>query len=345
MKLPILVLIALLAIGRTAFAQPQKVKFGSVDFYGTSGISIPDLKNALGIKENSVIMMDKFTSHDLSLRLKTVKSVKRVHIQLACCIQPGNLWMLFAGVSSLPFDNFAFNNHPVGLTKLPLEIESIHDQLNSAVYEGITHNDAAENDSMGHALFHYPPARVCQEKMIGYANDSVKLKLLKKVLRTSKYSDQRAIAAEVIAYAANKKDIIPDLLYALHDVDEDVRNNAARALGIIATYSNLNPSLDLKIPATGFVQLLNSIIWSDRNKALFALMPLTEKRDSALFEELRLQAKPSLIEMAHWKDGGHSYPAYLILGRMAGMPDDQISTAFSSPKKEEFLRQIEDKLY
>jgi hypothetical protein len=252
--------------------------------------------------------------------------------------------MLFAGVSSLPFDNFAFNNRPVGPTKLPLEIISLHDKLNSAIYAGVTHNDAAENDSMGHALFHYPPARACQEKMIGYANDSVKLKLLRKVLRTSKYSDQRAIAAEVIAYASNKKDVLPDLLYALHDVDEDVRNNAARALGIIATYSNLNPALNLQIPASDFIQLLNSIVWTDRNKALLVLMPLTEKRDSAIFEQLRLQAKPSLVEMAHWKDVGHSYPAYLILGRMAGMPDDQISAAFASPKKEEFLTQIEEKL-
>jgi hypothetical protein len=73
---------------------------------------------------------------------------------------------------------------------------------------------------------------------------------------------------------------------------------------------------------------LNSIEWTDRNKSSFAVAMLTENRDPALLTDLRARALPSLIEMARWKSDGHAEPAFLVLGRLAGLPDDAITAAF-----------------
>ena len=42
----------------------------------------------------------------------------------------------------------------------------------------------------------------------------------------------RALAAEVLAYAANKQSVVMDLVYAMRDPAGDVRNNATRALAL-----------------------------------------------------------------------------------------------------------------
>jgi len=68
--------------------------------------------------------------------------------------------------------------------------------------------------------------------------------------------------------------------------------------------------------------MLNSIIWSDRNKGLAVLVNLTETRDLDLLETLRANTLPSLKEMCEWNDWGHAVPACLILQRIIGLPDD-----------------------
>jgi hypothetical protein len=69
-------------------------------------------------------------------------------------------------------------------------------------------------------------------------------------------------------------------------------------------------------------------------------MQLTYHRNPVLLQQLKKEALPSLIEMAKWKDPGHMYPAYALLGRIAGFPDDKISKAFFSSGKDEYLKKI-----
>jgi hypothetical protein len=71
--------------------------------------------------------------------------------------------------------------------------------------------------------------------------------------------------------------------------------------------------------------MLNSCIWSDRNKSARTLAELSEKRDTALLAELRKQALPSLIEMANWRSG-YSLDSLQILGRIGGLSDETIQS-------------------
>jgi hypothetical protein len=74
------------------------------------------------------------------------------------------------------------------------------------------------------------------------------------------------------------------------------------------------------IPPQGFIDMMSSGIWTDRNKASFVLEPMTRGRDAKLLALLRAQALEPLIEMARWRDG-HQYPARHMLARIAGVPE------------------------
>jgi hypothetical protein len=148
--------------------------------------------------------------------------------------------------------------------------------------------------------------------------------MLRRVLRTSSSAEQRALAAEVLAYAPDKESVVADLVYAMSDPFEGVRNNAMRALLVI---SEMIPGTGRKvprIPPDPFVALLNSPIWTDRNKAAGALRTLTASRDPHLLTALRQpQVTTALAEMARWRSEGHSQGPFLILARIASHADDE----------------------
>ena len=141
-----------------------------------------------------------------------------------------------------------------------------------AVMRGFTKEDI----SQGHSLMADSAARMIQLQFVTLA--AKHLDTLRKVLRTSSDADHRALAAEVIAYNANKAAVVGDLVYAMRDPSTDVRNNATRALALIALYGQQHPELKITVPYEPFIDLLNSLTWTDRNKASLALMELTEKR-------------------------------------------------------------------
>jgi hypothetical protein len=174
-----------------------------------------------------------------------------------------------------------------------------------------------------------------QEKFIVIAEKQ--LDLLRRVLRSSSSDEHRAIAAWIIPFTKNKKDIIPDLLYAVHDPDQVVRNNAARALSVLARYAADNPLAGISIPIKPFIDMIHSILWTDRNKGAAVLEALTKNKDNILLNELSQQALQPLTEMAKWKDPGHAAFAFLILGRMAGISDKEMSDNLYSDAKNSFV--------
>src|SRR5205085_8419560 len=156
---------------------------------------------------------------------------------------------------------------------LPADIVDAGEELSRAHMDAVRRGDAAEDDSNGHALMHDPVARAVQERFIGFAARD--LERLRKVVRHAADADQRALAAEVLGYAADKRAVVGDLTFALTDPSELVRNNAMRALDVIAGFAAASPRLGIRVRFAPFVDLLNSPIWTDRNKAWFALEELS----------------------------------------------------------------------
>jgi hypothetical protein len=84
--------------------------------------------------------------------------------------------------------------------------------------------------------------------------------------------------------------------------------------------------------------MLNSLVWTDRNNAAVALVTLTERRDAAIIEHLRERALPALVEMARWKHLPHALPAFILVGRVAGMREATIQEAWNKEQREPVIR-------
>jgi hypothetical protein len=116
---------------------------------------------------------------------------------------------------------------------------------------------------------------------------------------------------------------IADLTDAARDPDAGVRNNAVRALSVIASSSQQRASM---IAAKPFITLLKSDTWFDRNKAAWLLINLTKSRDPKLLAQLREEAMDALVEMARWHFSGHASFARRLLGRIAGIEESKLDT-------------------
>ena len=143
-----------------------------------------------------------------------------------------------------------------------------------------------------------------------------------RILRNSSDAAHRALAAQVLGYAADKPAVVEDLVYGMSDPSDEVRNNVMRTLMAFAEMRPGTGSAIPRVPAQPFIDLLGSPVWSDRNKASLALMALSAARDPELLAALREQALAPLVEMVRWKSDGHAQPAFFILGRIARYSDE-----------------------
>jgi hypothetical protein len=107
----------------------------------------------------------------------------------------------------------------------------------------------------------------------------------------------------------------------------------------IATLAERKPGLGLRIDPAPFIAMLDSITWSDRNKAAMVLMALTSGRAPRVLDAVRRGAVPALAEMARWKSDGHALPAFAILARVAGVEERRIWAMASRGERERVIEE------
>jgi hypothetical protein len=213
-----------------------------------------------------------------------------------------------------------YNTAPTGTSTFPAAVLELRDELDKALKDAVFRGNAAEDDSAGFALASDPAARSKQMALRDYAlpNDAVILD----VLETSADPRQRSFAATALGYAARSPRQIAALVRASFDPEDDVRNNAVRALDVL---SSATPDVGSEIPMDRFIQLLASGTWSDRNKGGNLFLLLSRSREAGLLTKLRAEALDSLFEMAGWRSKGHAAPARVILGRIAGIDEQHLN--------------------
>jgi hypothetical protein len=180
----------------------------------------------------------------------------------------------------------------------------------------------AEDLTTGESRMSYPAVRRFEQQFAELAAD--RLALLRDVLRNGSEPEERAVAAAVIGYAPKKDQVIKDLQFAMQDAEPAVRANAVRAMMAIAVLAQKRPELGLRIEPTWMVEMLNSIVLGDRQQAARALVTLTEDRNAATLDLIRTRSLPSLVEMARWKTLRYALPAFLLVGRTAGVPEAEL---------------------
>jgi len=305
----------------------QAPRVGDIEFYGLHKISEQRLLHALRVKPGDPLPPSK---GDLEDELEKVSGVVLAHVEAVCC--DGAKAVLFIGIEEKGAPHLAFHTPPAGAEVLPEDVVDNYREFVDAVRDAARRGSTAEDLTNGHSLMADPRARALQVRFADFAG--AHLPLLRDVLRDSGEEEQRAMAAAIIGYAANKKDVVNDLEYAMQDPDEAVRANALRALNAIAVLARLQPRLGILVSPTWFVEMLNSIVLSDRTRAATALVTLTDQDAAATLRQIRDRALDSVVEMAQWKDLRYALPAFILIGRMAGWNEQEIQKAWTSGNRQ-----------
>jgi hypothetical protein len=305
----------------------QAPRIGDIEFYGLHKVSEQRLLRALQLKAGDPLPPSKGA---LEEELEKISGVVLAHVEAVCC--EGATATLFVGIEEKGAPHLAFRTPPSGDAVLPQAVADTYHKFVEAVRDAARRGVMAEDLTNGHSLMADPEARALQEKFADFAG--AHLPLLREVLRDSAEEEQRAMAATVIGYAPNKKDVVNDLEYALQDPDEDVRANALRALNAIAVLARLQPRLGIRVSPTWFVEMLNSIVLSDRTRAATALVTLTDRNAAGALAQIRDRSLDSVVEMAQWKDLRYALPAFILTGRLAGLTEPEIQKAWTGGNRQ-----------
>ncbi len=318
-KLPVVFVFASILAPRV---YGQDLRLDVLDFYGLRKVSESQIRKALGVREGGLLPPSK---GDAETKLDQIPGVVESHLEAVCCDEGKTI--LYVGIEEKGAPHFDLREPPVADVNLPEEIVGAYNRFLEAAQAAARRGTTDEDLTHGHPLMADGSARAIQEMFPALVDQN--LAQVRAALRSSQDEVQRAMAAYVLVYATRKPDIVNDLQYALKDADPGVRNNVARSLVALSVLEKLDPASEVHISATWFIEMLNSLSWSDRNRALKALQTLTDNRDPLVLDQLRTRALDALVEMAKWKTLSHALPAFILLGRVAGMPEPDIQSAWT----------------
>jgi hypothetical protein len=333
MKPQILLIMILMAFGASGQDKPKLI--GEIEFFGYSRFDLNKVRAVLPFHEK-----DRFNGETFARKVEPAReAIKQVigqsptDIGLVCCDGQGN-WIIFIGLSG---KTTHYNPPPGGATRLPDSALKLYDRFIKVLMESVQQGEFAEDRSTGYALSAHPPLRSIQMEMRAYAVGHETL--LRDVLETSADERQRIAAAELIGYAQQSKSQITALVRATHDSNGTVRNNATRALIVLA---ESNPKVASEIPAEGFIEQLLSGTWTDLNKAGGLLSSITRSRDAKLLAQLRRrEVLDRLIEIARWRS--HGEDARYILGRIAEIDESRLRQLVRAGQVEAIINELPSK--
>lgn len=314
----------------------QSVRLGSIDTYGLRTVDAKVLRDWLPLHEGD--LLSQAQAEALGKRIETDPPpdprIEHLRVAWVCC-GDGRTLAVFIGVQEKGQPVLKLRQRPTGNVRLPEDLVKAEEEASRAVFNAVMQGKGTEDDSQGHSLLLDPALRAPQEKLPAFAKRD--LQLLRRVLRESADDAQRAAAARVLGYAPDKQAVVDDLVYAMTDANDGVRNDAMRALSVFGRATKPIP-----VPYEPFIDLLYSPLWTDLNKSSFALAGLSERRDPALFALIRARALPPLAEIARWKSRGHGLLGYQVLGRLAGYPEKELIERWERGDTEPVIRKALD---
>ena len=326
-------LVAILVLGAAMGTAAQEPRIGIIDFYGLQRTTVADVRAALTVKEGDTMLEALKAQEQGEKRLSGLPGVVGAHLAVVCC--DAGRAIAYVGIQERGAPVIRFRDAPRGSERLPGDVVEAGTAFQQTFMAAITRGQAGEDRTQGHSFSDAPDVRAVQERFIEYARRDIAI--LRRVLRNSSDRMHRALAAQVLGYVEDKQAVVDDLVRAMHDPDEEVRNNAMRAL-LVFTWATPAPRRPTpRVPEEPFIEFLSSPIWSDRNKSAGAVAELTRMRNPRVLARLRATALGALVEMARWKSAGHAEPALTILARLAGRSDDEAKSALSQGTRETII--------
>jgi hypothetical protein len=295
----------------------------NVDLYGTSQISLDQVKHIVGADISELFLAYKNKNKPLSDSLKKT-AIDKVH-------KMGN----FAYVAISPITYFREGN-PVYITidivdsidagkrmpftKSPTKNYKDPDSLMYywAKYEEIgmplmqtNKIDYSAPCPAFHCLFGFahPELQTFAKRFLNEVEPN-KVRLTE-ILKEDKDPSDRASAAYLLAHMKDGQELVKVLLPSIYDNSSLVRNNVMRVLSDIgAKHPDISIPLEIILQAVKFPNV------SDRNKALAVLHSLAKQ--PKLKEEIRRKAGNTLVDLLKLKQLNNRLPAYNILKELSG---------------------------
>lgn len=326
----------LVTVCSAAGATDLTPRVGSIEIYGARKVPVQRIEKALGVKAGDVLP----SREQAEDRINKVGNVLVSRVEAACCI--GHNMILYIGVEERDAPHIEFHPLPTGALQLAPGITENYRRFLDEVAASIRGRNADEDLTNGYSLMADPDCRSFQNGFIHSAGSD--LPVIASVLRESADPEQRAAAAYILQYAPRTARTTPVMVdgiqWALQDQDDTVRDSALDSLRAIMVGAKLHPEQEIHFEATWLVELMNSVVWSDRIRASQALVTLTDTPNRAALDLLHARALPSVLEMARWHDLKHALPAFMLAGRMAGMDDGRIRQAWVSEDRESVLQSL-----
>ena len=332
-------IVTLVAIVPTVMSASDRKPLGEIDFFGYKGFDIVAIRSALPFHEGDIFPPAKAKSSDdlkrqVSEKIKQVIGRAPTDVSFVCCDSKQS-WMVYIGLPGESYQALAFNPAPAGDIRFPKAAVALREEMDKAWMNAVMKGHATEDDSEGFTLTNNPKARRAQLAIREYAlrNET----LILQVLASSSDARHRAIAAQMLGYGRQSDEQVDALVRASLDADDGVRNDAVRALEVLA---GAKPNLAQRIPPEAFVRLLRSGAWLDHNKASLLLVALTKSRDPKVLTLLRTEALDPLLEMARWRSMGHAEAALSILGRIAGLNEDSLNKLIEAGQADTIISKL-----
>ncbi len=332
MILRCLSLFAVVAVGLSATDITPRV--GLIEIYGLRKVSAQKVRAAIGAGPGETLP----SREEAEERIDKISGITGSRVEAACCA--GSNMVLYVGVEERNAPHMDFNAPPTGDVSLPADLLASYRSFLDEVAGSIRGRNADEDLTQGYSLMSDPECRRIQQSFIPAV--AANLDLIDRVLRQSADPEQRAAAAYLLQYGPRgphtTKIVVDGLQYALRDSDDSVRENAMRALQAVSVGAKLHPDEFIRVSPTWFIELMNSVVWSDRRDASRALVNLTENRDAESLALLRDRALPSVIEMARWHDLDQALPSFILAGRLAGLDEAAIKAAWVDGDRDAVLK-------
>lgn len=304
-------------------------RVGTVDLFGYAGWDRDDPNTAalwkkLAARVGAEVKLGATASFKRQVQgdVVAVTGKPATDVAVICCNEKGDLSVFVGmeGESAIPLEQRAT---PTGSDALPAEALALYAKEEKAWQAADTLGSSAEDDSHGYALAKDAATRAVQEQMRAFAVSHADV--IVRVLRRSGMVEQRRAAATLLGYADRSPAQVRGLQDGMNDDDDAVRNNAVRALAVMAQAGPL-PGLNVQ----QIIGLLYSGVWTDRNKASALLLGLTAKHDAKILKALGDEALPPLIEGTRWQSKAHAFAFAMVLGRVAGISDERSSELINS---------------
>lgn len=312
-------------------------RIGDIEVYGNHHVSPEKIKSTLDLKPGSPLPSRGAAEE----KLNHLSGVIDSRLQAVCC--DGSNTILYIGIEERNQPHIDFHSAPTSDVKLPQDIAEKYDALLNATDLSLHSKGADEDLTNGYSLMTDPDARDIQKSLLPLVEAN--LAAVDNVLRQAADPEQRAAAAYVIQYGPRtvraSKTVGDALQYALQDPDEAVRQNAMISLRAVMVGGRLHRDQQIHIEPTWFVELMNSVVWSDRHNASLALLALTDKPNPAALDLIRGRALGSVLEMARWHDLRNALPGFILAGRLAGMDEKSIQDAWLTGQREPVLEKAE----